>query len=472
MLSLSRTVVRLTTALSLAGLAAAVDPAAAIDPNRNLSVPPNSFQNGSQGTIAPYGNNYPSYQQPGANWQPGTLAPPIAGAGGQRFDGQPVRRPAFDGRGNSGGGQIYNVGATPSRPAVDPRLQAGSTIPTGTPDFHPVLDQSETELRPRQTANRWRLGVFTTDTPSGVVIRKPPLRNTPAYDIGLEQNDRIVAVNGYRVGTVHGVKYDLGREFNERANEDGLVHLLVQSSRPEDGGRLMEVDVNLEPTLSQVSGSLVWNERLALPPTAYAKVQLQSQFRPGAPTTVVKEVDVPNIRGNEAPFVIEFDRGEIDQTSQYMIAAFITDGHRTYYHHTQPVPVITGGAKRRVEVAMRPTFDPTGQNQYEQVGEYERFRQLFAKYMGRELRPGEEYVYQTQFDRGASLNDAVVDVVSAPEYYNAKCDADDRKFIENVFELRNGRKPTSQEMGFWLAKLQESQGLRKNVSRELIGTLN
>ena len=457
-----RSVVRLTTYGAAVALALLADPASAIDPLRGGQAIP-SGGNGAIGnwnqpqanTIQsrPFGSNFPGYQSgDGRNWAPGTMMPPMAG---------------YD-RGMTGGSRVFPVGRdVPSSFGRDGQDDARLGNSTG--DYHPSLNPTGEIAVREPNPNRWRLGVQTIDRDTGVQIVKV-LPGSAAADKRMEPRDQIVAVNGYRVGNVHGVVYDLGKEFNLRADEDGLVKLLVQDNRTKD---LFNIDVNLEPRLSQVSGAITWSSRSELPRLAYAEVQIQEIVYADAPPIVLAEQKIQNLRDNSAPFVLEFDPTEIVQTRRYVVAAHITDGHYTYFHHRQLMPVITNGAPRRVEVAMAPARDWTGTQQTTEADEFAAFERMFEKYMGRPLRPVEMSLYRSEIDRGAiDVQKAQVDIFSNPEFYNARCNADDRNFIVNVFRLKTGRDPSEQEVQYWMRKLEEAPNQRRPLTRELVGSLN
>ena len=96
--------------------------------------------------------------------------------------------------------------------------------------------------REPRRGDRWRLGVYTEDTPTGVTVTNV-IRDTPAWDAGLEEGDTIITVDGYQVGYVDRRLYPLGEELQRRADRNGGVTLLVQNRR---NGRLVNVDVQLE----------------------------------------------------------------------------------------------------------------------------------------------------------------------------------------------------------------------------------
>lgn len=91
---------------------------------------------------------------------------------------------------------------------------------------------------------RWWLGVYASNTTSGVLItRVTP--GSPAARAGLEPRDRIVTVEGFQVGYLHRRLYALGPELQLRADPNGQVRLLVQNWR---NGELANMDVRLAPS--------------------------------------------------------------------------------------------------------------------------------------------------------------------------------------------------------------------------------
>jgi hypothetical protein len=101
----------------------------------------------------------------------------------------------------------------------------------GFPQLHP----------PPRFSPRWLLGVRVQYLDTGArVTRVYP--NTPAWLIGLEPRDIIVAIDGYQIGYVHGRLYDLQAELTNRADRSGHVRLLVQNRR---NSQLLNIDVRL-----------------------------------------------------------------------------------------------------------------------------------------------------------------------------------------------------------------------------------
>jgi len=97
---------------------------------------------------------------------------------------------------------------------------------------------------PRWIAPRgdWKLGVWTSNSESGVVVaRVSP--GSAAARVGIETGDRIVSVGGYQVGYVGDLLYPLGFELQRQAGPRGDVLLLVQNVRNKE---LMNLSVQLD----------------------------------------------------------------------------------------------------------------------------------------------------------------------------------------------------------------------------------
>jgi hypothetical protein len=112
----------------------------------------------------------------------------------------------------------------------------------GTPEGMPQTriappDEDRRRLLPR----RWVLGVHAYNTENGVVVTRV-VPGSGASEVGLEERDRIVTVDGFQVGNVAGQLYLLGDELQHRAGSQGRVRLLVQNWRDNE---LVNLDVRL-----------------------------------------------------------------------------------------------------------------------------------------------------------------------------------------------------------------------------------
>jgi len=116
----------------------------------------------------------------------------------------------------------------------------GEGTEEGMPEMRVVPPDRGGRIRPWPLT--WRLGVYALNTSTGVRVTRT-LPGTPAWNVGLERGDVIVAVDGYQVGYVKGRLYPLGEELQRRAGAHGQVTLLVQDVRTRD---LINLDVRLE----------------------------------------------------------------------------------------------------------------------------------------------------------------------------------------------------------------------------------
>lgn len=109
---------------------------------------------------------------------------------------------------------------------------------------------------------------------------------------------------------------------------------------PADGGTLR---FRARP---QVTGTVTYLQRVALPPDAVIRVQIQDVSILDAPMTIVAE-HVFGADGSQVPFEfkIPFSASSIMETRRYSLSARITDGEgRLLFISDEYVPVITGGS--------------------------------------------------------------------------------------------------------------------------------
>ena len=384
----------------------------------------------------------------------------------------PFSQPALPSQGGNDGFSPLMQPEQPAMPSAPAGRGRGIADNGVQPYLDPTLNPTAPVTAPKK--NRWRIGIRSQDSDSGVRVMRV-LAGSPAAQAGLEPEDKIVAVGGYQVGVVNGQRFDLGNEFDLRCDEDGTTFLLVQNHRD---GQLVTLPAQLEPRFSTVGGEIVWKAMHKLPREAYAVVELREIVRPGTRPITIADQTIHGLKQTtqtgKVPFEIEFDPAEIQDHRQYVVYSQITDGYRTLYHTMQQYPVITQRNPRRVEVQMAQIYDWTGGQQAHLDStsrEWDTFTSLFKKYMGRPLRPDEAYMYRTDFERGFSLDDALVDVIAAPEFYE-RCNANDRAFITRVYQMRTGRQPNEQELRKWVSILQAVEQQHRPFARELLTQLN
>lgn len=347
----------------------------------------------------------------------------------------------------------------------------------------PLMTQPQ-EIQPRvvpdsqtpKSKNRWRIGIYSRNTDSGVQIMNV-INGSPASVAGLEPQDKIVAVGGYQVGIVHGVRHDLGAEFDLRCDDNGATNLLVQDHR---NGSLVNIPVQLEPRFANITGEVIWQAQYPLPREAFAHVELRERVRPGAPLITIAEtqvhqlVDVQKTRTGRIPFQLEYSQADINPNHDYVVVARITDESHTLYTTDRAYPVITGQNPRTANVQMTQIYDWTRNGSVggvPQASEYDQFVRLFEKYMGRSLRPSERLLYQQDFSHGTSINDALKNVISTQEFYS-RSQNDDRAFIIKAHQMYTGKTPDEQTIQYWIGQLRSYNGLRSEFTRDFMSNLN
>ena len=108
-------------------------------------------------------------------------------------------------------------------------------------------------------------------------------------------------------------------------------------------------------SMSTVTGTVTYLQRIALPPSAVVAVKLADVSRADAPAIVLGEQRI-EADGRQVPFAfeIEYDPTRIDPRFTYVIQARIEDGGRLLFINDQAYPVITRGAPSEVDLVLIP----------------------------------------------------------------------------------------------------------------------
>lgn len=110
---------------------------------------------------------------------------------------------------------------------------------------------------------------------------------------------------------------------------------------------------NGDPVTAEVSGTVTYRERIALPATATVTVKLVDVSRADAPAIVLGE-QVMATAGRQVPFsfVIGYDPGGIDPRHTYAVQARIEDGGNLLFISDRHYAVITREAPDRVDMTL------------------------------------------------------------------------------------------------------------------------
>lgn len=215
--------------------------------------------------------------------------------------------------------------------------------------------RSTKRIRPDREQVRWQLGVTGKDTETGIVVERV-IANSAAARAGLERDDVIITVNGYQVGFVDGILFDLGEELQQHADVNGVVTMLIQNRR---GRRLENVRVQLDqanrgPNRSIITGTVFYRERIALPPRCVLSVELVERSRSGRRVRTVDSRRMAVGGQNRLAFEFNYNPRDIDPNRRYTVEASIRDDARTIMHNRDTYYVLTDNAPSHVDIRVRP----------------------------------------------------------------------------------------------------------------------
>jgi putative lipoprotein len=104
---------------------------------------------------------------------------------------------------------------------------------------------------------------------------------------------------------------------------------------------------------SYVTGTVTYLQRVALPPDAELRVELQDVTVPNAPgRTIASGSIVTGGAQVPIPFSVAYDPGQINETRTYSVHAEILVGGERRFISTQVYPVITRDAPRAVDIVV------------------------------------------------------------------------------------------------------------------------
>ncbi|MBM3855537.1 MAG: hypothetical protein FJ399_20680 [Verrucomicrobia bacterium] len=105
---------------------------------------------------------------------------------------------------------------------------------------------------------------------------------------------------------------------------------------------------------AQVTGTVTYRERIALPPTAVVKIELVDVSRADAPAVVLGE-QLIETAGKQVPFsfAITYDPAAIDERMSYAVQARIEVGDRLLLISDQRYAVITRDAPRHADLVLK-----------------------------------------------------------------------------------------------------------------------
>jgi len=107
-----------------------------------------------------------------------------------------------------------------------------------------------------------------------------------------------------------------------------------------------------------ITGSALYRQRIAIPPSALLHVRLEDVSRQDAPADLLAECTVP-AEGRQVPlpFRLEYDPARINPSHRYSVRASIAVEGRLLFTTDTAHPVITGGAPMDVTIVLVPATE-------------------------------------------------------------------------------------------------------------------
>ena len=113
---------------------------------------------------------------------------------------------------------------------------------------------------------------------------------------------------------------------------------------------------------AQVTGTLMYRERMALPPGSVAEVWLLDTSLADAPAEEIAYQQIEDPGSPPIPFVLDYDRRKIREGMQYGVRATIRDGARLLFTSDTHYPVLTRGAGNKADVMLVMVDRPPQEN--------------------------------------------------------------------------------------------------------------
>lgn len=116
------------------------------------------------------------------------------------------------------------------------------------------------------------------------------------------------------------------------------------------------LDTSTVPGTALLTGSVLYRERIALPPDAEVAITLQDVSRADAPAVELASTTF-NSEGRQVPlpFTLTYEPGKIDPAATYSLAARISNAGELLWISDAHTPVLTRGAPMdSIEVRVAP----------------------------------------------------------------------------------------------------------------------
>ena len=104
--------------------------------------------------------------------------------------------------------------------------------------------------------------------------------------------------------------------------------------------------------VAQVTGTLMYRERIALPPGAVATVQLGDTSLADMFSIAIAYQEIENPGSPPIPFALDYDPSRIDERKQYGVRATIRYDDQLLFTSDTHYPVLTRGAGNTADIML------------------------------------------------------------------------------------------------------------------------
>jgi len=118
-------------------------------------------------------------------------------------------------------------------------------------------------------------------------------------------------------------------------------------------------DMDASGNTSQVAGTLMYRERIALPPGAVALVQLVDTSQADTFSYAIAYQEIEDPGSPPIPFALDYDPSKIDERKQYGVRATIRYDDRLLFTSDTHYPVLTRGAGNTADLMLVMVDDTT-----------------------------------------------------------------------------------------------------------------
>jgi len=134
----------------------------------------------------------------------------------------------------------------------------------------------------------------------------------------------------------------------------------LQEDTPEGDGQMIVKDCVLQKRAESdsITGTITYLTRMALPPQATIRVQLQDVSRADAPAVIAEEKFTLGARQVPIPFTLKFDPAKIDPKHTYSVSARVMIGTELKFATDQAYPVLTQSKPSKVDLILKPAGAP------------------------------------------------------------------------------------------------------------------